>query len=83
MQEKLKTELQKKELFNTYGGSTIYVTYLVTHQKNGFTNTYDVVFELRVSASELDTYLVLSEVKAHDNNEETLTTEGVENLLEI
>lgn len=79
------TKLEKNKTYTkpTYGGSTTYVEYDLTHVNNNITNNYELTFEVRISHSELDVYLQLTDVKALDNNEETLTFEGVSNLLEI
>lgn len=76
----IKLELDKTEVKQVYGGSKVLVTYSLKTEQNGIENNYIVEAEIRGIAT-ADLYLQFDGYEALSNNEETLTAEGVEELL--
>lgn len=80
----LKTELITKRRVPTFGGYRLEVDYEVQHFKNNRYNVYMVTFEVLVSHT-FSGYAPLNLIKVvrENNNEETLTDDGVAELLDI
>lgn len=66
---------------NTYGGTITTVEYNLTTKSNGIKNEYEIFAEIRGIAT-ADLYMNLIDYKPLTNNEETLTKEAIEELLE-
>ena len=82
--EKLETinlEYVGKTMSPTYGGQSINVIYLLTHTKYGIKNQYYVTTEVR-GLQDGSPFLDVVNVERLNNNEETLTDEGVEDLFD-
>mgnify|MGYP006330425447 FL=1 len=77
----VKLEYIKTEMKPTYGGYTTTVEYHLTTTCNNIKNEYEITAEIRGIAT-ADLYLNMIACKPLTNNEETLTCEGIENLLE-
>lgn len=82
--ETLKTELITKRRVPTYGGYRLEVDYEIQHFKNNRYNVYMATFEVSVPHT-FSEYVPLNLIKVvkENNNEETLTDEGVAELLDI
>jgi len=77
----IKLELDKTKIQKTFGGGKVVVTYSLKTEQNGIENNYIVYAEIRGIAT-ADLYLQFEGYEALNNNEETLTAEGVEALLD-
>ena len=77
-------KLTKKYSRPSYGDTSLFAEYNLNHFNNGFRNEYTLTFEIKVSDNCDDVYMNLVDVcYLNDSNEETLTQEGVEILLEL
>ena len=78
-------KLTKKYSRPSYGDTTLLADYNLIHFKNGFYNEYTLTFEIQVSDNCEDVYMnLVGDYNLNDySNQETLTQEGVEILLEL
>jgi hypothetical protein len=77
----MKTTLEHIEtsMVSMYGGNKVIAEYMITHVKNHYTNQYRVTAEVRGIAT-AQVYIEFIGAESLNNNEETLITEGVEDL---
>ena len=79
--ETINLEYLDKAMRPTYGGQTINVTYVLTHTRYGIKNQYNITTEVR-GLQDGSPFLEVVSVERLNNNEETLTDEGVEDLFD-
>ncbi len=76
----VKLEYNRTKTTPTYGGTTTTVEYTLYTECGLLTNEYEITAEVRGLAT-ADLYLNLIECKPLTNNENTLVTEAIEDLL--
>lgn len=77
----VKLELNNVHTTPIYGGTSTTVTYDITTDTNGILNHYEIEAEIRGIASG-QPFMQMMECTPTTNNEETLTQDAIESLLD-